>query len=115
MGTGRCLKCERSNSADGCRWCLYKSFKYCAGPSETKVDLGTSLPWDQCLEAAAAHTNCFRSRLTKISRVVEYGYALNMAFAFHRLLVDRAHCMVCPTHVDHGVRYRSLYFCCATL
>jgi len=56
--TGRCLKCERSNSADGCRWCLYKSFKYCAGPSETKVDLGTALPWDQCLEVAAAHPNC---------------------------------------------------------
>jgi poly-gamma-glutamate synthesis protein (capsule biosynthesis protein) len=57
---GHCLKCEpvEEGTADGCRWCEYRAYSYCTGPSNTKVDLGQEFPWDECLALATDNVNC---------------------------------------------------------
>jgi len=60
--SSHCLKCEPVNNEEddgsGCRWCEYQTYSYCAGPSNTKVYLGESIPWDECLSMAAANASC---------------------------------------------------------
>ena len=61
VSAGLCNKCEQAyDDPHGCRWCLYRSNSYCQGNNETvKMELGTGLAWDECLElVAAAASDC---------------------------------------------------------
>jgi len=58
VASGYCRKCLPADNPEGCRWCEYEAYSYCTGPSNTKITLGFSLPWDECLDLVAENTNC---------------------------------------------------------